>query len=37
MAASVIKTRQGLTTFAEGLDDREIRYLHYVVRRALVR
>lgn len=33
----VIKTRQGLTTFAEGLDDREVRYLHYVVRRALVR
>jgi len=31
-----IKTRQGLTTFAEGLDDQEIRYLHYVVRQALV-
>ena len=31
-----IKTRQGLTTFGEGLDDLETRYLHYVVRRALV-
>ena len=31
-----IKTRQGLTTFGEGLDDPETRYLHYVVRRALV-
>ena len=27
-----IKTRQGLTTFAQGLDDREMRYLHYVVK-----
>ncbi len=31
-----IKTRQGLTTFGEGLDDLEIRYLYYLVRRALV-
>jgi hypothetical protein len=30
-----IKTRQGLTTFAEGLGDQEIRYLHSIVRRAL--
>ena len=31
-----IKTRQGLTTFGEGLDDPETRYLHDVGRRALV-
>jgi hypothetical protein len=31
-----IKTRQGLTTFGQGLPDQEIRYLHSVVRRALV-
>ena len=31
-----IKTRQGLTTFAQGLDDREMRYLQYVVRQALI-
>jgi hypothetical protein len=31
-----IKTRQGLTTFGQGLADDEIRYLHFVVRRALV-
>jgi hypothetical protein len=30
-----ITTRQGQTTFAQGLDDREVRYLHYVVRKAL--
>lgn len=30
-----IKTRQGLTTFGQGLPDQEIRYLHSVVRRAL--
>jgi len=30
-----IKTRQGLTTFGQGLPDAEIRYLHSVVRRAL--
>ena len=30
-----ITTRQGQTTFAQGLDDREVRYLHYIVRRAL--
>jgi hypothetical protein len=31
-----IKTRQGLTTFGQGLADDEIRYLHAIVRRALV-
>jgi hypothetical protein len=31
-----IKTRQGLTTFGEGLADEEIRYLHSIVRRALI-
>lgn len=31
-----IKTRQGLTTFGEGLADDEIRYLHSIVRRALI-
>ena len=31
-----LKTRQGLTTFGQGLADDEIRYLHGVVRRALV-
>ena len=31
-----IKTRQGLTTFAQGLTDDETRYLHSLVRRALV-
>ena len=31
-----IKTRDGLTTFGQGLEDRELRYLHGVVRRALV-
>jgi hypothetical protein len=30
-----IKTRQGLTTFAEGLDDGEVRYLHVMIKRAL--
>jgi hypothetical protein len=30
-----ITTRQGQTTFAQGLDDREVRYLHYIVRNAL--
>jgi hypothetical protein len=30
-----ITTRQGQTTFAQGLDDREVRYLYYIVRRAL--
>jgi hypothetical protein len=30
-----IKTRQGLTTFGQGLHDQEIRYLHSIVRRAL--
>jgi hypothetical protein len=32
-----VKTRQGLTTFGEGLADDEIRYLHSVVRASLVR
>ena len=32
-----VKTRQGLTTFAEALTDDEIRYLHSVVRRSLAR
>ncbi len=31
----VIKTRTGITTFGQGLEDEEIRYLHSVVRRAL--
>jgi hypothetical protein len=31
-----IKTRHGLSSFGDGLDDEEIRYLHFVVRRALV-
>ena len=32
----IVKTRAGVTTFGEGLADDEIRYLHAVVRRALV-
>lgn len=32
----IVKTRAGLTTFGQGLDDEEIRYLHSVVRRALL-
>jgi uncharacterized protein YgfB (UPF0149 family) len=32
-----VKTRTGLTSFGEGLEDDEIRYLHDVVRRALRR
>ena len=32
-----VKTRTGLTSFGEGLEDDEIRYLHDVVRRALHR
>jgi hypothetical protein len=31
-----VKTRQGLTSFGRGLDDEEVRYLHAVVRRALI-
>ena len=31
-----IKTRKGLTTVGQGLDDEEIRYLHSVIRRALI-
>jgi hypothetical protein len=31
-----VKTRRGLITFGPGLDDAELRYLHSVVRRALV-
>jgi hypothetical protein len=30
-----IKSSQGLTTFGEGLEDDEVRYLHAIVRRAL--
>ncbi len=30
-----IVARQGQTTIAQGLDDREVRYLHYLVRRTL--
>jgi hypothetical protein len=30
-----ITTRRGQTTFAQGLDEREVRYLHHVVRKAL--
>jgi hypothetical protein len=33
----ILKTRQGLTTFGEGLADDEIQYLCAVVRQALVR
>lgn len=32
----IVKSRGGLTTFGQDLDDDEIRYLHSVVRRALV-
>jgi hypothetical protein len=32
----IVKSRGGLTTFAQELDDDEIRYLHSVVRKALV-
>ena len=32
-----VKTRQGLTTFGDGLADDEVKYLHEVVRRELVR
>jgi len=31
-----IKTRKGLTTVGQGLDDDEIRYLHSLIRRALI-
>ena len=31
-----IKTRKGLTTVGQGLGDDEIRYLHSVIRRALL-
>jgi hypothetical protein len=31
-----IKTRQGLTTFGQGLEDEEIRYIHSLVRDALI-
>lgn len=30
-----VKTTHGLTTFGEGLEDEEVRYLHAIVRRAL--
>jgi hypothetical protein len=32
----VVKSRSGLTSFGQDLDDDEIRYLHWVVRQALV-
>jgi hypothetical protein len=32
----IVKARGGLTTFGQDLDDDEIRYLHAVVRRALI-
>jgi hypothetical protein len=32
----IVKSRQGLTSFGQDLDDDEIRYLHAVVRQALV-
>jgi hypothetical protein len=32
----IVKSRSGLTSFGQDLDDDEIRYLHAVVRRALV-
>jgi hypothetical protein len=32
----IVKMRTGLTTFGAGLDDAEVRYLHAVVRRALI-
>jgi hypothetical protein len=31
----MIKTRKGITTVGQGLDDEEIRYLHSLIRRAL--
>ena len=31
-----VKTRTGLTTFGEKLDDAEVRYLHSIVRRTLI-
>jgi hypothetical protein len=33
----IVKSRSGLTTFAQGLDDDEIRYLAAMVRRALIK
>jgi hypothetical protein len=33
----IVKSRQGLTSFGNDLDDDEIRYLHAVVRQALLR
>ena len=32
----IIKTRTGLTTFGQGLDDAEVRYLHSIIRRTLI-
>jgi hypothetical protein len=32
----ILKTRRSLTSFGEGLADEEVRYLHAVVRRALI-
>jgi hypothetical protein len=31
-----IKTREGMTRLGDRLDDGELRYLHYMVKRALV-
>jgi hypothetical protein len=31
-----VKARTGLTTFGAGLDEAEVRYLHSIVRRALI-
>jgi hypothetical protein len=30
-----VKTTRGLTTFGEGLEDEEVRYLHSIIRRTL--
>lgn len=32
----IVKTRRELTRFAQGLPDDEFRYIHFIVRRALV-
>ncbi len=34
--AVTVKTRKGLTSFGEGLGDDEIRYVHSVVRHAIL-
>jgi hypothetical protein len=35
-ATIIAVSKQGLTSFGQGLDDAEVRYLHAVVQRALV-